>query len=170
MSILLYARLTTLREENPPGTTTNLNPPGLKTYVDTLAALVPSEVLALHATILTVTTKTENAETTITEPGTLNFAFWGLVALSLVMYAGVRWITRKWDRLDWFRMCIPPLAFVGWTMLQRATAFDAVFPGASSAARTVFALFLAVVLGLVAWALAYQADQKPVKADERKKQ
>jgi hypothetical protein len=60
----------------------------------------------------------------------------------------------------YIRMAIPPLAFVGWTMLQRATAFDAIFPGMAEAPRTVVALFLGVLLGLVASALAYKADQR----------
>jgi hypothetical protein len=45
-------------------------------------------------------------------------------------------------------------------MLQRATAFDAIFPHMLDAPRTVIALFLAVVLGTSATALAYKADQK----------
>jgi hypothetical protein len=57
-------------------------------------------------------------------------------------------------------MIIPPLAFVGWTMLQRSTAFDAVFPTMPQAARTVAALFLGAVVGGLAAALAYQADQQ----------
>ena len=55
---------------------------------------------------------------------------------------------------------IPPLPLVGWTMLQRATPFDAVFPDMPAVARTVSAGFLAVVLGAAATALAYKADLK----------
>ena len=76
------------------------------------------------------------------------------------LYVAPRLLAKKWDVLDWVRMAIPPLAFIGWTMLQRATAFDAVFPGMLDASRTVVALFLAVVLGASAAALAYKADQK----------
>ena len=44
MSTLAYAALTTKREQSDPKTSTSTSPPGLKTYVDALAALVPAEV------------------------------------------------------------------------------------------------------------------------------
>jgi hypothetical protein len=166
MSTLTYAAITTNREQAQPGTSTSESPPGVKTYVDALAALVPAEVLTLHALILAVTTQTGKTQTgqtqaTITQVGTLSFAFWGLALLSIALYAGYRLMAAKWDRLDYVRMTIPPLAFVGWTMLQRTTAFDAAFPQLTDAPRTVAALFLGVLLGLAAAALAYKADQKP---------
>jgi hypothetical protein len=68
-------------------------------------------------------------------------------------------------------MLIPPLAFVGWTMLLRATAFDAIFPGLAKAPRTVAALFLAVILGRLASIFAQKADQvdpKKQKMEEKK--
>ncbi len=160
MSTYSYAVLTTRREEAERSSFTD-SPPGVSAYVDMLAALVPAEVLALHAAILPVTTKTVNATTEIIQPGTLFWAFFGLLLLSVVLYAVPRLTAGKWDRLDYLRTAIPPLAFVGWTMLQRATAFDAVFPNLAEAPRTIIALFLGVVLGLVAAALAYKADQKP---------
>ena len=161
MSTLAYAQLTTRREEAQPNTSTSTSPPGVRTYVDALAALVPAEVLTLHALILSVTTKVENNVTKITEPGTLRWAFLGLLIVCVGFYVVPRLLAKKWDRLlDWFRMAIPPLAFVGWTMLQRAIAFDAAFPNVNDAARTVSALFLAVVLGAGASVLAYKADQK----------
>jgi hypothetical protein len=122
--------------------------------------LVPAEVLSLHAVILSVTTKTVNATTQIIAPDTLAGAFYGLIVLSIVLYVAPRLMARKWDRMDYLRAVIPPLAFIGWTMLQRATAFDAIFPGMDEATRTVLALFLGVLLGLLAAALAYRADQK----------
>ncbi len=160
MSTLAYAAFTTKREQGAPNTTTSQSPPGVSTYVDAFAALVPAEVLTLHGLILPVTTKTVNATTEITQPGTLSWAFFGLLLLGVVLYAAPRLVAGKWDRLDYLRTAIPPLAFVGWAMLQRATAFDAVFPNLAEAPRTVGALFLGVVLGLVAAALAYKADQK----------
>lgn len=160
MSTLAYAAFTTKREQAAPNTSTSQSPPGVSTYVDAFAALVPAEVLTLHALILPVTTRTVNAATEITHPGTLSWAFLGLLLLSVVLYVAPRLVAGKWDRLDYLRTAIPPLAFVGWTMLQRATAFDAVFPNLAEAPRTVGALFLGVVLGLVAVALAYKADQK----------
>ncbi len=165
MSTLTYAALTTKREKATPGSSTKQQPPGIKTYVDAFAALVPAEVLTLHALIISVTTTTDqtpNAAATIQikNVDTLVGSFYGLVALSILLYVAPRVISRTWDRLDYLRSAIPPLAFLGWTMLQRATAFDAVAHTLPGATRTVIALFLGVVLGLVASALAYKADQK----------
>jgi hypothetical protein len=160
MSTLGYQALTTNRDKAIPGTSTSQSPPGVSTYVDAFAALVPAEALSLHALILSVTTKTSNATTQITEPETLSWAFYGLIILCAVLYVAPRLVSRKWDRLDYLRIAIPPLAFVGWTMLQKSTAFDAVLPGLGEAPRTVIALFLGVLLGLGAAALAYKADQK----------
>jgi hypothetical protein len=161
MSTLAYAALTTKREQGPPGTTTSQSPPGVNTYVDALAALVPAEVLMLHGMILTVTTKTVDAKTEVTAKSTLSWAFVCLILLSIILYVVPRvLVTRQWVGLDYFRVAIPPLAFVGWTMLQKATAFDAVAPGLTEAPRTVIALFLAVVLGLAASVLATKADQR----------
>ena len=163
MSTYTYAALTTRREAAVPGTSKKKAPPGMNTFVDSLAALVPAEVLALHAVILSATTaKTAEGLTEITAPETLSWAFIGLVLLSIGLYVGYRLLAKKWDKLDFIRMLIPPLAFVGWTMLQRATAFDAVFPGLEDAPRTVIALFLGVVLGAISAVLASKADQKPV--------
>jgi hypothetical protein len=159
MSTLAFAEFTTKREEAAPGSSSSQNPPGVSTFVDALAALVPAEVLTLHAIILSVTTKVDNATTTITDAVTLRWAFAGLIIISIVLYVVPRF--RKWDKFDYLRASIPPLAFVGWTMLQRSTAFDAVAPSLKDAPRTVLGLFLGVVLGLVAAALANKADQKP---------
>ncbi len=164
MSTLAYATLTTRREAAPPGTSTSQSPPGVKSYVDATAALVPAEVLTLHAVILSITTKTHqgttgNSITEITEPQTLSWAFFGLLVLGVVLYAVPR--VRTWERLDFVRMLIPPIAFVAWTMLQKATAFDAVCPQLREVPRTVIALFVAVLLGLAAVLLAYRADRHP---------
>ena len=163
MSTLAYATLTTRRDEAPSGESTSKSPPGVTSYIDAVAALVPAEVLTLHAVILSFTTETRQdaagkSITEITEPGTLTGAFFGLLLLSVVLYVVPRVL--KKDRFDWLRATIPPAAFVAWTMLQRATAFDAVWPGLGEAPRTVVALFVAVVLGVIATALAKKADQR----------
>lgn len=168
MSTLAYAALTTRRDESEPNTSRTSSPPGVGSWVDALAALVPAEVLGLHAVILSFTTSTSEGEagtasTAITEPTTLAWAFAGLCLVSVALYVVPRVKDRMWDRLDFLRAAIPPLAFVGWTMLQRSTAFDAVWPQLGQAPRAVIALFLAVVLGLAASALGYKADQQPAK-------
>jgi hypothetical protein len=161
MSTLAYAQLTNKRDAAAPGTSETTQSPGVRSYVDALAALVPAEVLSLHALIISATTTMGPDKTTkISEVPTLEWAFWGLICLAAVLYAGPRVLDHKFDRWDWLRILIPPLSFVAWTMLQRTTAFDAVYPSVGSAQRTVAALFLAVVLGGVATALAYKADAK----------
>jgi len=154
MSTMAYAAMTTRRTQ-----ATSESAAGVRGYVDAAAALVPAEVLTLHALILSVTTQTGadaagDSVTTITQPATLRLAFWGLVVLSVFLYAVPRVLRKSWDRLDFLRASIAPLAFVAWTMLQRATAFDAVWPGLEDAPRTVVALFVAAVLGTVAVFLA----------------
>lgn len=162
MSTLAYAALTTRREQAAPGTSSSSSPPGVRTYMDAVAALVPAEVLTLHGVILSFTTTAQDQSgksmTVISEPATLFWSFFGLLVMSIVLYIVPR--LRKWDRLDYVRTLIPPIAFLAWTMLQRTTAFDAVLPQLASAPRTVIAMFIAVLLGLVATALANKADQK----------
>lgn len=162
MSALAYGALTKARIEGAPGTTDSTSPPGVKPYLDALAALVPAEVLALHALIIGRTTETTTPAggqptITITEPTTLRGVFWALLVLTIVVYALGR--RKNWDRWDAVRMFIPAAAFVGWTMLQKGTAFDAVAPNVGQVPREVIALIGAAALGALANALAYKADQ-----------
>ena len=159
MSTLAYAALTTARENAQPGTSFSSAPPSVGAYVDALAALVPAETLALHAVIISVTTKTIAGSTQVADAPTLRWAYWGLIVLNLALYILPRALARRWKNLDYVRMLIPPLAFTGWIMLMRTTAFDALFPQSGDAPRTVAALFLAVLLGVGASLLAYQADR-----------
>src|SRR5437762_8580560 len=79
VSTLLYGAVTRKREEAESGKSTNEKPPGLSTYVDALAALVPAEVLALHAVVISRSTTTVQGATTITAPEQLRFWFWFLL-------------------------------------------------------------------------------------------
>jgi hypothetical protein len=176
LSTIAYARLTRRREEAKPPTmetneraangqnqTTSDSVTGLGTYVDAVAALVPAEVLGLHAAIISFTTKTEPGTlvTEITAPRALSFAFWGLIVLSVLLYVfGHIGSSRKWDRLDWLRLLIPPIAFVCWTLLQKTTAFDAQFSQFQGPGRFILGLFVAVVLGLCASILATKANEE----------
>lgn len=161
MSTLAFAALTSRREEAPPGTSGSQSPPGVNSYVDAMAALVPAEVLTVHAVILSVTTETSGSTTTITDIFTLKLAFIGLVLLSIFLYIFPRWKSGTLEKFDVVRGAIPPLAFVVWTMLQRTTAFDALYPKLPDAPRTVIAIFAAVILGAIATNLANKADQNP---------
>jgi hypothetical protein len=161
MSTLAYAALTTKREQAPPRTSETTSSPGVKSYTDAAAALVPAEVLTLHGFFLTATTETKDSVTKITAEGatTLYWAFFGLIALSIMLYVVPRLV--KWDWWqDSVRALIPPAAFIAWTMLQKSTAFDAICPQLQSAPRLVIALFIAAVLAVVAKVFADKADQK----------
>jgi hypothetical protein len=105
-----------------------------------VAALVPAEVLTAHAAILTFTTMSVNAHdasqgTKITSPTVLAWSFWGLMVVAVLLYVYPTFKAWDWKR-DLVRMWIPPLAFVAWTMLQKTTAFDAVWPGLSTPLET----------------------------------
>lgn len=166
MSTLAYAALTKKREDATPNKSTSAEAPGVGTWVDSLASLVPAEVLALHAVFIakfTLPSTTPGGTPVIADDASLKVVFYALIGLSMLLYVGARIIARAWDNLDYARVIIPPLAFVGWTMLQTTTAFDAAFPQMKVGLRFVIALVGAVVLGLLAALLAYKADQKPRK-------
>lgn len=123
------------------------------TNASTTAANTPSSMAVYRA---------KQSSTQITEPKTLQWAFFGLIALCIVLYVLTR--SKDWNKWDYGRVLIPPSAFVGWTMLQRTTAFDAVAPHMQEAPRTVAAVFIAIVLGLAATLLSYSiAPPKPGK-------
>jgi hypothetical protein len=156
MSAFVYGRLTRIRSsaalEGANG--------GLGRYIDALAALVPSEVLALHAVVMSVAAKTQQAGPKIDPDAvkSLQWSFGGFIVLSLVLYLLGRGAGPRSPR-DWLRAAIPPVAFIGWSMLQRTTVYDA-FSGTAIQAwvldpkRTIAALFSAVVLGAVSVWLA----------------
>lgn len=168
MSVVAYGMLTRRREASRPAAPGSLfkaesatgeePPPVGQATIDTLAALVPAEVLAAHAVILQVTTETSGDGTVITEPGVLTFAFWALTVAALLLYLLVKF--PAWTRLDYVRMLIPPLAFVGWTMLQPASAFDAAFD-VDWALRVTITVVAALLLAALARSLAYTADETP---------
>jgi hypothetical protein len=169
MSTLAYASLTAQREKAPPpllaaAADDGTKPPNVSTYIDAMAALVPAEVLAFHAIMVSVSTKKAGAITQILDVDTLRYTFWTLIALSVLLYLVPHYLTRsaKLERGDFIRMLLPPLAFTAWTMLQRATAFDAIAPASlPDGARTLIALVLAALVGLAASILAKQAEKQP---------
>jgi len=177
MSTVAFGALTTRREKSDSGTSKSSQPPGLNSYIDVLAALVPAEVLAIHAVVIAAATTTSRGQTQITQPGTLRLAFWLLVGLSTVLFVlgrrpaptptavlqQSRTSVPHWQHLEWqdlVRAAIPPAAFVGWTMLEPASVWNVVVPDMSSETRTLIALVGAVFLAAVTKALASHADNK----------
>lgn len=184
MSTLAYAAITSRREESVQGTSSTPVPaagpttapvagapaasgaagqPGVTPWIDALSALVPVEVLAVHALVLglaTTTTERAGSEvTTITDSDTLVWTFIALCVSSSLVYVFGHF--KNFDRWDVIRMLIPPAAFAAWTMLLKSSAWDAVAPNMSTAARTAAGAIAALLLGSLAAALASPADQKP---------
>jgi hypothetical protein len=162
MSTFAYAALTSARERAGLGVPPNAAGSPASEYVDVLAALVPAEVLTLHAFVVSATTTVTGTTTTITNVKVLAWMFWVLIALALLFYAGGRRFAKKWDRLDRWRMLIPPLAFVCWTMLQRTTAFDGFCESIGApmdpVVRVVIPAVAAVVLGWFAKNMVYNPN------------
>lgn len=134
--------------------------PGMPKFLDLFAALVPGDILAAHGVILALTTTSVESGSVISDPdsiGALKAAFFGLMVASVFLYVAVH--HKDWQREDYGRMLIPPVAFVGWTMLQKPSAFDAVFPG-HWPIRVVLALLLALVLGATAYWLSFKPARK----------
>ena len=182
MSTVAFGALTTRREKSDSGTSKSGQPPGLNSYIDILAALVPAEVLAIHALIIAaVTTTNSRGQTQLTQPGTLRLAFWLLIGLSMALFVLGRQPTPtpavrrqqsggtvpRWQRLEWqdlIRVLIPAAAFVGWTMLEPTSAWNAVAANMSSGTRLLIPLVGAVLLAAVTKALASHSDLKPSPA------
>lgn len=168
MSTILLGALTAKREDAEQGKSKDEKAPAVKPYVDALAALVPAEVLALNAVILQFSTEvSEDKKTTvITEPTTLKWAFVALLVLSVVAFVSSRFLAKnkklKAPKL-WvltLQCLIPPLAFLGWTMLQPVSAFDVVDSGLTIGARQTIAVIGAVFLGIGAAALGYKLNSE----------
>jgi len=163
MSTLAYQALTKRRDEAQPGTSDDTKP-GVGKYVDALAALVPAEVLAAHAFVLTITTKSdasENATTTVTDPGSLRVGFWLLLVASACLYIFPK--IRQLEPWDAVRVFIPPFAFAMWTVIQTPSAFDPINSAMgldwSIVLRQVVAVGAGLVLGALATGMAYKADE-----------
>lgn len=157
MSTIVYATLTNRSRTTSTGVTGSTSA-DVSRYVAAMAALVPAEVLAIHAVVMTLATESTGLVTEIIAPGLLKWAFYALLAASIVLYVLPRIIRGSWEPLDAARAAIAPLAFTAWTMLQRPSAFDTVFPSLGDLTRIFVALLLAALLGVVASALSDKTD------------
>jgi len=86
--------------------------------------------------------------------------FWILVAASAALYLFPK--IRKLEIWDVFRVLVPPLAFVAWTLLLTPSAFDPVNAALgldwSIVTRQVIGVGGALILGAIATGLAVTAD------------
>lgn len=177
MSTLLYGNLSRKRLDTSPGqilvtaTATDLAAPvedegtsQVSLWQDALAALVPVEVLGLHAVAMSYGTTTKRSgatvDTTITYPDEMRAVYIAMMALTAALY----FVTAKSFRpSDWARAAVPVAAFVMWTMIQPSTAFDAFEFNLNPFARVMIAVIGAVVLGGVTTLLGTQANQSKRK-------
>ena len=171
MSTAAFAAMTASREPAPADA--GINGSALTTYVDLAVALVPAEVLSLHALAVSLTTAEDaSGSVKIADTGTLTWVFLALTFLSAAIYvvtfravkpaaetaaalaartAGDQPRVRQpIPRFFLWRALIPPAAFVCWTALQPMSAFDAVFPGIATAPRVMAAAIFVVVLAYIA--------------------
>jgi hypothetical protein len=175
MSSFLYGSLSRQRQatsprsrlamaESAPGGTSVAPVGGTATgtvshWQDALTALVPAEVLALHAVAMTIGTTTSGTgagrTTVITAPGEMRVVFGVLVLMAFGLYlVGAK----SAKGLDLLRAGIAAAAFVLWTMIQPSTAFDALGLETSSLVRVMVAVVGAVLLAAAVDALARKAD------------
>jgi hypothetical protein len=136
----------------------------MATYIDTVSALVPAEALALYAAVIipNVTTTMSvhlKIAIVISSPQLLGWSCGGLLTLSTLLYLVGRYQNAKLSiRWDIPRALIPPAAFTAWMLVQNPGVFDVWWPGSSIPTRIIIAAFAAVLLGVSATALGYQAD------------
>lgn len=137
-------------------------------HLTALATLVPAEVLGLHSVLISTARQARETEGPPKTPegktglvaqprqqdyfreadlDALTLLFWVCVLLpfALALFPGGPLGSRLRTAF------IGGAAFVGWTMLQPATAFDAVFPAVPQLYRLGGAIVLAILL--IAWAI-----------------
>jgi hypothetical protein len=165
MGSFFYGYVTAKRVMAQPGTSKTTEAPGMTTYIDTLSALVPAEALALYAGVVAPnTTRTASvrgkAATVISDPRLLGWSCVGLLVLSAALYVIGRYsVTRMRNGWDILRVLIPPAALAAWMLVQNPGVFDVWWRGSTLSEHLIVAAFGAVVLGILAKILGYQADQ-----------
>lgn len=128
-----------------------------------VSALIPADVLTLHALVVSLTTSTDSAgTTTITQERFLGGMFIMLLVVTAVVYLVGRG-RGEWTPADWVRLAIPLLAFVAWTALLGTSALT---PWISLLARSGVAIpsfvlvVAAAVLGVIILALNDRVNPK----------
>jgi len=172
MSSMVYGALTGRRKRSPENKTTKEKAPGLGLWVDSFAAVVPAEVLVLHAYVLKACTD----GTQITHKGALALSFYALLIACAVFYCLGQWSQGKWriqdsavwDRWDVPRLFIVELAFFGWMMAQKPSALDAAWPMMPDILKIIGLPFLAVFVGAFGLYLQNQANRAEIIPNDNK--
>lgn len=167
MSSLVYGIVNAKRAAAPAGESQATVAPAMKTYIDTLAALVPAEALVLYAGIVIPNvTNTVSADgkkaTVISDPNLMGWSCAGLLVLSAALYIVGRYKKNaKLTAWDVPKSLIPPAAFAAWMLIENPSVWSVWWHGSTTAELVVITAFAAVVLGILASALGYQVDQAP---------
>jgi hypothetical protein len=177
VSTLLYEALTNAREASKSGSPVTLEvtkatdekvAKDVPKFLDTVAALVPVEVLAAHAFLFGVVSQSSDPDdngpvvVTITDETAAMWFWGGLLVAAWLLYLIPHWVHKGLDWWDAIRMLIPPFAFAAWTILGKSTLFDAVrdWDNVTRAAVGVGIGFGALIASK---ALADEAESKPQK-------
>lgn len=178
MSTLLYGAVTAQRKAAPQNESTAEKPPGLGSYVDVVAALVPAEVLAVNLALIQsgsdqTTAKGEEA-VTVPAVSDMRLVFWLSIAVSIFLYFIGVWTRARteakssrdagsgkpWKELNWLKALLPAAAYTVWAMLEQPSAFDGVAQDLSDQTRLIVAVFAAVVLAGLAKVFSDKADSR----------
>jgi hypothetical protein len=140
-------------------------------FLDILTALVPVEVLAAHAFLLGAVSQTAEPEDkgpvvmAITDQGAATLFWFLLLVAAIAFYAVPHIVKHGWDKADYFRALIPAAAFAAWTMVEKATLFDAVTDW-DNALRIGIGVGLALAALILSKALADKAQEKTPEAEQ----
>ena len=182
MSTLLYESLTNTREATKPDASLNVTArknddttatKPVSKLLDTVAALVPVEVLAAHAALFGAVSQSSDpaaagpVQVIITDQKWGERFWWGLIVAAVLLYAIPHLVKHGWDRWDFIRAAIPGVAFAAWTLLDKGTLFDAVSDWSNLTRIGVGTLF-ALLAVIAAKALAETAEQKTPDAKQAK--
>jgi len=126
-------------------------------YLAAVAALVPADILGLHAFLLLLTTNTDEAgTTTITDETLLGYGLFVLLGTSVVLFVFGHGLA-KWTPRDFGLLLIPLVSFLAWAALLGTSALT---PWVESIPRNML-LFGAAIAAVVVIA-ANAALTKPV--------
>jgi hypothetical protein len=120
-------------------------------FIAAVAALIPADVIAIHALILTWTTTTDDSgATSIVNRDLLRASFPILIGVAVLLFVIGRGLSPKWEWKDFVGLVIPPAAFGAWTALIGTSAITPWIPAGTPEANLWFA---ATVLAAILVAL-----------------
>jgi|SRR2546423_5274718 len=149
MSTIFYATLTSRSREGEDLSASST----LVRTLCALAAIVPIEALLINDILMLGVSGRTGGAVKIENTATLEAGFYALCLLTYVLSVALMLKAAPHKKTDSFlRSLIPPLALVGWLMLDRISSFDAAYGGLRDACRYMVAGLTLVVLLIVALA------------------